>query len=202
MGAVLGLQVLLGVPVAVEEDDGVGGGEVDALAAGAGAEEEEALVRLRVEGGDLLAPLVLLDGAVDAAHGPAVLQRGPVFEDVELRFELREDEDFVGFAEEVGDEAVEEEHFARVRDQRGVWGLVVFPGPVEVVGRVAGEAELHDGVLEFFVTNFSFCACVSFRSGDSTCYTYWLVRWSSHGQALLVLRFQALPSRRYFPQVP
>ena len=155
------LQVLLRVPVAVEEDDGVGRRKVDALAAGAGAEEKEAHVRFRVEVGDLLPALVLLDGAVDAADGPAVLEGGPVFEDVELGFELGEDEDFVGFGEEIGDKAVEQEHFARVCDQRGVWGLVVIPGPVEVVRGVTGEAELHNRVLEFFVADFSFCVSVS-----------------------------------------
>ena len=39
--AVLSLQVLLRVPVGVEEDDRVRGDEVDALAAGAGAQQEE-----------------------------------------------------------------------------------------------------------------------------------------------------------------
>ena len=47
MGAVLGLEVDLGVPVGVEEDDGVGGGEVDAEAAGAGRKEEDELRGIR-----------------------------------------------------------------------------------------------------------------------------------------------------------
>ena len=157
MGAVLGLQVLLRVPVAVEEDDGVGGGQVDALAAGAGAEQEELDVFFRVEVGDLLAPLVLLDAAVDAADFPAVLQGGPVLEDVELGFELRENEDFVAGGEEVGDEAVEHEHFAGVGDEGRVWGFIVTPWPEEVVWGVACEAELHDGILEFFVADLLFC---------------------------------------------
>lgn len=37
---------------------------------------------------------------------------GPVLEDVELGFELGEDEDFVVFREEAGYEPVQEEHFA------------------------------------------------------------------------------------------
>ena len=157
MGAVLGLQVLLRVPVAVEEDDGVGGGEVDALAASAGAEEEELDVFLGVEVGDLLAALVLLDAAVDAADFPVVLQGGPVLEDVELGFKLGEDKDFVAGGEEVGDEAIQHEHFAGVGDEGGVGSLVVVPRPVEVVRRVACEAKLHDWVLEFLIADLLFC---------------------------------------------
>lgn len=79
VGAILGLQVLLGVPVAVKQDDGVGSGEVDTKAAGAGAEEEEAMVRLGVEGGDLGGAVFGFDGAVDAADGPVAEVLGPVF---------------------------------------------------------------------------------------------------------------------------
>ena len=45
------------------------------------------------------------------------------------------------------DETVEHEHFARSSCQLRVRGCVGWPGPVEVVGRVAGEAELHNGIL-------------------------------------------------------
>lgn len=34
--------------------------------------------------------------------------------------------------------------------------MVVFPGPVEVVRGVAGETELHYGVLEFLCGDFFF----------------------------------------------
>ena len=64
--------------------------------------------------------------------------------------ELGKDQDFVGCEEEGGQEAVEEEHFAGFGDEAGVGGGGGGPGPVEVVGAVAGEAELHDWILEFF----------------------------------------------------
>jgi len=40
------LQIVLGVPVAVEDDDGVGRGEVDAHAASLGADQEDEAVRV------------------------------------------------------------------------------------------------------------------------------------------------------------
>lgn len=102
MGPVLRLEILLRVPVRVEEDDGVGGHEVDSLATGAGAEEEELVVFVGVEGFDLGAAVFLADGAVDAAAVPGAELRGPVLEDVELGFELGEDEDFVALVEKAG----------------------------------------------------------------------------------------------------
>ena len=112
VGAVLRLEVLLRIPVGVEEDDRVSGGEVDSLPARAGAKKEELAVFVGVEIFDLDAALVLLDGPIDAAALPAVQQRDPVFEDVEGRFELREDKNFVVVLEEVGEKAGEEEHLA------------------------------------------------------------------------------------------
>lgn len=70
MRAILRLQILLRIPVRIEKNHGVGGREIDALAAGAGAEEEEAMCGVGVEGGDLGAAVGLRDGAVDAADGP------------------------------------------------------------------------------------------------------------------------------------
>lgn len=166
MGAVLRLQVLLRVPVAVEEDDGVRAREVDALAARAGAQQEQAHGRLRVEVADLLPSLVLRDAAVDPAHRPVVQEGSPVVQDVERGFELGEDEDFVAVGEEVGDEAVEHEEFAGGGDEGGVRGVGGREGPVEGVGGVADEAELHDGILELFGGDFFFCCggCASVHS--------------------------------------
>lgn len=78
---------------------------------------------------------------------------------IEGGFELGEDEDFVVAGEEVGEEAVEHEEFAGGGDEGGVGRLGGGPGPVEGVGGVAGKAELHDGVLEFFGGDFFFCFC-------------------------------------------
>ena len=97
VGAVLGLQVLLRVPVRVEEDDRVGGREIYPLAAGAGAEEEDAAGWIGVEGVDLGAAVGLGDRAVDTAGFVSREgEGGPFFEDVELGGELGEEEDFVG----------------------------------------------------------------------------------------------------------
>ena len=111
VGAVLRLQVLLRVPVAVIKDDGIGSGEIDAEPAGAGAEQEKLAVGVRVEGFDLVLAVGGFDGAVDAADGPSVQDLGPVLEEVELGLELGEEDDFVVFGEEGGDEAVEHDHF-------------------------------------------------------------------------------------------
>ena len=100
------------------------------------------------------------DGAVDTAGEPAAEVGGVDGEDVECGFELGEDQDFVAEFEEAGKEGVEEEEFAGCGDEgvvdRGVVAIVFFfgcggtPGPVEVVWAVAGEAGLHDGILELF----------------------------------------------------
>lgn len=144
MAAVLRLQVLLRVKVRVEEDDGVGGGEVDALPAGAGGEQEDARVVVVVEVVDLFAAALLRHAAVDAADVPAAELAAVVFENVELHLELREDEHLVAFVEKLGQEAVEEEHLAGGCDDgfidRHVGGGC--PGVVEVVRRIAHEAKL------------------------------------------------------------
>lgn len=116
MAPVLRLQILLGVEVGVEEDDCVCGREVDALSACAGRQQEEVVAGVGVEVVDLLPALVLGHGAVDAADGPGAELAGVVFQDVELGFELREEEDFVAVLEERGEESVEKEHLARGRD--------------------------------------------------------------------------------------
>ncbi len=95
MGAVLRLQVLLRVPVAVEKNDCVGGGEVDALPACARRDEADADVVVGVERADGFFAIRGRDAAVDAAYGPGVQDLGPVLEDVELGLELGKDKDLV-----------------------------------------------------------------------------------------------------------
>ena len=110
VGAVLGLKVLLGVPVAVEEDDGVSRRKVDAKPAGTGGEEKELVALLGVEVIDGGGAVVGADGAVDAADGPAAKGEGPFCEDVQLLAELGEEDDLVAFLEESWYESVEHDH--------------------------------------------------------------------------------------------
>lgn len=155
VGAVLGLEILLRVPVAVEEDDGVGRGEVDAQPACPCAEEEKFVILAFVEGVDLLIAIFGFDAAVDAADVPAAQRGGPFFEEIELPAELAEENYFVAFLEEVGDQSVEHEHFSGLSDESGVWVLIGGPGVEEVMGGIAGKTELHDGVLEGFPGDFT-----------------------------------------------
>ena len=113
MGTVLGLQILLRIPIAVEQYNRVGCGEVDAEATGARAQQEETVVRVGVEGVDLRRALRCRHTAVDTADPPLRVQRlRPVFEQVQLPRELREDEGFV-LREEPWEELRQKLHFAR-----------------------------------------------------------------------------------------
>ena len=111
-------------------------------------------------------PVNLRNTAVDTTALPVPKTTGVCLEDVERRFELAEDEDFMPEFEEAGEEGVEKEELAGGGDERvvdfGVVAVLFFlcgcrtPWPVEVVGRVAGEAGLHDGVLQFLGGDFFF----------------------------------------------
>lgn len=147
--AVLRLQVLLRVPVRVEQDHRVRRREVDALPASPGAEEEDPACRVRVERPDLLVAVGLLDAAVDAAALPRVQLLRPVVQDVELRLELRKYQDLMPPGHQARDEAVENDHLAGTADERRVDGVVfVHPWPVKVVRRIACQAGLYDRVLQ------------------------------------------------------
>jgi len=150
VSAIHSLQILLGIPITIEKYNRISRREVNPQPASTRAEQKEATCGVGVEGRDLGAAGGLRDGAVDAADGPVAEVAGVGLEEVELGGELREDEDFVRGGEEGGEEAVEEQHFAGFADQAGVGGRGGWPGPVEVVGAVAGQAQLHDWVLELF----------------------------------------------------
>lgn len=107
MRAVLRLQIHHGVPVAVEEDDGVRRGEINTLPARTSREEEDLPVRVGVELGDLLFSLLEFDGAVDARAVPPAEGVGVVVEDVEGGGELAEYKNFVVPGEKRGEELVE-----------------------------------------------------------------------------------------------
>lgn len=46
MGSAEGLDVVVGIPVGVIDDDGVGSGEIDAETAGSGRKEKDELLRI------------------------------------------------------------------------------------------------------------------------------------------------------------
>ena len=112
------LHVVLRVPVAVEDDDGVGRGEVDAHAARARREQEG-------EGVRGVALLEAVDGRLPhAARHAAVepLVRQPrqvqvVLEDVEHARELREDEQLAPLRAQPRQQLVQQHHLAARLDQ-------------------------------------------------------------------------------------
>lgn len=112
MCAILCLEILLWIPVAVKQDDGIRGREVDTQAACPRAEQEDPAFRVGVEGFNLGLAVVGFDGAVNAETGPGMKDVGPVLEDIELFGELGKDDDFVAGGEEGGDKAFEERDFA------------------------------------------------------------------------------------------
>lgn len=100
VAAILGLEILLGIKVGVEEDDCISRSEVDALAASTSRQEEDLIIRVIIEGLNLVASVLLRYRAVDTAGFPAPKFATVVFENVELGGELREDENFVASVEE------------------------------------------------------------------------------------------------------
>ena len=128
------LQVDLRVPVGVEEDARVGGLAVDAEAARARRHEEaEPAAAHHVEGVDVDRALHAVCGAVEAAVLVlAVVEE--VFEQVQRRGELREEDDAVAGAVELVEEPVEQLELARAVDE--LLGVGVL-----AVGLDAGEEE-------------------------------------------------------------
>eukprot|EP00960_Hanusia_phi_P069150 767012-Hanusia_phi.AAC.11 len=113
----LRLQVVLRVPVAVEDDDCVGCRQVDPHPSRLGADEKyEAVTPLLVVAIDRALSHVPADPAVDALKGevpcPHVL-----LEHVEHADELAEDQDTMVLRAQLGEDLVEEDHLARVKDQ-------------------------------------------------------------------------------------
>ena len=113
MTACLRLQVVLRIPVRVVDDDGVGGGQVDAEAARARTQQEGEAVRvgLGVAIDGLLAQFAA-DATIDALVREAHLYE-VVFEDVEDADHLREDEHLVAARLQLGQQLVDEHELAR-----------------------------------------------------------------------------------------
>lgn len=99
MGAVLSLQVLLRVPIAVVQNHCVGSRQIDAEAAGAGAEEEEFVVGAGVESFDLRSPVFGFHTPVYTADIPTTEYSSVFFQEIQLSAELAEEYDLMPLAE-------------------------------------------------------------------------------------------------------
>ena len=145
------------VPVRVEEDEPVGADEVEAAAAGLGAEEEDELVAGGVvELVDQLLALVDVHGAVEAEDA-VVAGAAELVEDVERLGVVAYQHDFVvGVLPDAREHAVEDGHFARVPclhvavAATGVFGDVVGWEEGFGAGEVGGEVKEVGVVAEFF----------------------------------------------------
>lgn len=151
MGTGHGLQVVLGVVVAVKDDNGVGCLEVDTETARTGGEEEGKVRRpRRVEVLDTLLADITGYGAVKTLVD--VTARGHVVgDDIEQAYHLAEDEDTVVVRLETCEELVEKNHLARVHDEAAqllVDGLCAVLSSVKQVGMVGRLLELHGDVHE------------------------------------------------------
>ena len=101
MAARHALQVVLRVPVGVEDDDRVGGGQVDADAARARREQEEERARCRVrEAVDCLLALILTHRAVEALITPST-RIYQILNQIQQLCKLREEEDAMTLALEL-----------------------------------------------------------------------------------------------------
>ena len=149
MRAVHRLEVHLRVPVAVVDDDGIGGGEVDTQTSGAGGEEEDKLLRA---GGVVRVDHVLARVPVGVTVDAAVLvpaEEEVILEDVEEAGHLGEDEDAAALLLELLEQLIEEDHLTGVlhevlAGEEGRAGL----GTLEQIRVVAALAQLHHHVQQ------------------------------------------------------
>jgi hypothetical protein len=112
VSTVLRLEILLRVPVRIVQNHCISGRKVNALATSTRAQEEDLEFWIGIERLDLLSSVTLADGAVNPATIPGAELGGPVLKDIQLRFELGEDENFMFLLEKAGDQTIQEQHFA------------------------------------------------------------------------------------------
>ena len=110
------LQVVLRVPVAVVDDGGVGGGEGDAHPAGARGEQVDKARPVAVEAVDARLPVRLARAPVQALELVRHLVQ-VVLQQVQHDGELREDQNLLALALELGQELGDEGHLPRRADQ-------------------------------------------------------------------------------------
>mmetsp|Transcript_99731 Transcript_99731/g.242505 ORF Transcript_99731/g.242505 Transcript_99731/m.242505 type:complete len:208 (-) Transcript_99731:1380-2003(-) len=136
------LLVVLWVPIKVEEHNCIGSLEVQPEAPSARGKEENGQARLRGEALDPLSPELVGDLAVQPDAGVAPpLEVG--LEDVQDARELREDEDLVAEAQELGQQPVQGLELARGADEP----LVPLEAVLEEVGVQGNLPQLHQRVV-------------------------------------------------------
>mmetsp|Transcript_32611 Transcript_32611/g.92452 ORF Transcript_32611/g.92452 Transcript_32611/m.92452 type:complete len:380 (-) Transcript_32611:1553-2692(-) len=155
MGPRLGLQIVVGVPVGVKDNDGVCSGEVDAQAAGPGGEKEaEVAIPLFVEAVYPQLAGGAADRAVDAAVASPAGAGQPVLQDVKHAGELAVDQHPVPGSLQPRHHPGKQRQLAACRRQLLV-DLLLAVAPqggtlcsLKEVGVVAALPQLHDDVLE------------------------------------------------------
>lgn len=154
VGAVGGLVFCGGVPPGVEVDDGVGGGEVEAGAAGFEGDEEDGDGGV-LELGDELAAVFGFAGEFEGGDGACV---EAVFDEGEHGGELGEEEDAAFFGDEGFDEVEEVEEFGGGGvAEFGELGRGLIPGDEARVA--AGLAEFEEGFEEEDLGLFDAALC-------------------------------------------
>lgn len=110
-----GLDVVLGVPVDVVDDDPVGSDQVDAESSCPGREHEELILIAVVEGVHELVSLLQLSGPIEAAVSDAS-EFAVLFQDVQEHGELRKQQSFMAFVQQFFEELVDDLELAAVLD--------------------------------------------------------------------------------------
>ena len=137
VGAVDGLGFDGGIPPGFDEDNVVGGGEVQAVAAGLEADEEDAPRGIGLERGHLSGAVAR--GAVEVAEGD-IFRFKPASDEFQHTGELAEDDDFVGAAEGVVHDVGQGGPFAA-----GGLSNTTFQSHVVGGGEAAGSAAVLGG---------------------------------------------------------
>lgn len=150
MGSVLGLEILMGVPVGVVDDDRVGDLEIQTETAGSGGEDKDEEIGLRVEAFQQLRSIVGFGAAVETkVLVPAEEQK--VLHNVHDLRHLEEHQDSVSGLFEFGEDSIEEFEFPRdspdevVRDAVRIHRVFDF---LENERMIANLLQLHHRVVQ------------------------------------------------------
>ena len=103
VSTVLSLQILLGIPIRVKDDDCVGGREIDPQASSPRTQQEKLEFLIGIELFDLLLSFILRHSAINTTAIPSMDLCSPILDDVQHCRKLREDQDLVVVGEESRD---------------------------------------------------------------------------------------------------